>query len=107
MTKENKKIIKDKRFRLAVFRSNKYIYAQIIDDDKGLTLVSAKEKDLDKKSLKGKMTKREKAALVGELLAQRAQKTGIKKIRFDRRFYKYRGRIKALAEAARKGGLDF
>ncbi len=107
MTKENKKIIKDKRFRLAVFRSNKYIYAQIIDDDKGLTLVSAKEKDLGKKSLKEEMTKREKAALVGELLAQRAQKAGIKKIRFDRRFYKYHGRIKVLAEAARKGGLDF
>jgi len=104
--KEDKKK-QDKRFRLAVFRSQKYIYAQIIDDEKGFTLVSCQEKDLDKKDRQENLKNVEKAALVGARLAKKALKSGIKKVRFDRRSYKYHGRVKALAEAARKGGLDF
>ena len=103
---KNKKTL-DKRFRLAVFRSNKYIYAQIIDDQKGYTLVSCNEKELDKKDLKGEVTNIKKASLIGELLAEKAKKSGVKKIKFDRRSYKYHGRVKALAEGARKGGLEF
>jgi len=92
---------------LAVFRSNKYIYAQIIDDKESHTLVSCGEKELNKKDLKEKITKVKKAGLVGELLAEKAKKAGVKKIKFDRRSYKYHGRVKALAEGARKGGLEF
>jgi len=95
----------EKRLRLAVFRSNKYISAQIVDDEKRLTLVGVSEKDLAKN--KEKATKSARAVLVGEILATKALKKGLKKIRFDRRCYRYHGRIKALAEAARKGGLDF
>ena len=93
----------EKRLRLAVFRSNKSISAQIIDDEKGVTLVAATEKDL--KDIKG--TKMEKAALVGDMLAQKALKKGLKKVKFDRRNYRYHGRVQVLADAARKGGLDF
>lgn len=93
----------EKRLRLAVFRSNKSISAQIIDDQKGVTLVAASEKDL--KDVKG--TKMEKAALVGDMLAQKALKKGLKKVKFDRRNYRYHGRVQVLADAARKGGLDF
>lgn len=89
------------RPRLAVFRSNKAIYAQIIDDEKGQTLVAASEKDLKSG------TKTEKAQMVGETLAKKAVKLGIKKVKFDRRGYQYHGRVKALAEGARKGGLLF
>lgn len=92
------------RLRLSVFRSNKYIYAQIIDDKKGKTLVSASEKDL--KLGKGK-TKTERAKLVGEILAQKAKKAKIKKVVFDRGAYKFHGRVAALAGSLRKGGLDF
>jgi large subunit ribosomal protein L18 len=94
----------EKRLRLAVFRSNKAISAQIIDDEQGLTLVSASEKDLKNNP---KVTKMEKATLIGTILAQKAIKKGLKKVRFDRRSYRYRGRVQSLAEAARKGGLDF
>ncbi len=93
-----------KRLRLAVFRSAKHIMAQIIDDEKGQTKACASEKDLPKKE---KLTKTEKAKLIGEILAQKALKLGIKKIKFDRRSYRYHGRIKTLADEARKGGLDF
>jgi len=93
-----------KRLRLAVFRSAKHIVAQIIDDEKGQTLVTASEKDLSKKE---KLTKTEKAKLIGEILGKKALKLGLKKIKFDRRSYQYHGRVKALAEGARQGGLDF
>lgn len=84
------------RPRLSVFRSNKGLYAQIIDDEKGETLVSAKgEKGL------------QAAAVTGEALAAKALKKKIKKVVFDKSGYKYHGRIKALADAARKGGLEF
>jgi large subunit ribosomal protein L18 len=93
--------------RLNVFRSLKHIYAQVIDDSQGRTLVSAStvEPDLHKK-VAGK-TKTEQAAIVGQAIAERAQKAGLKKIVFDRGGYKYHGRVKSLAEAAREGGLDF
>ena len=92
------------RPRLSVFRSNKYIYAQIIDDAKGKTLVSAGSKD---KEIKEAKTRMEKAGLVGEIIAKRGAKAKIKKVVFDRSGYKYHGIIKALAEGARKGGLEF
>lgn len=93
------------RPRLNVYRSNKNIYAQIIDDDKGVTLVSANtlEKDLDLESTSNK----EAAAYIGKLVAERALEKGIKKVVFDRGGYIYHGRVKALAEAAREAGLEF
>ena len=94
----------NKRPRLSVFRSNKYISGQIIDDGQGVTLVSASEADL---KMKKKSSKTERAELVGQLLGQKAVKKGIKKVWFDRRRYQYHGRAKALAEGARKGGLKF
>lgn len=93
-----------KRLRLSVFISNKYTSAQIIDNEAGKTLVSASEKDiLD--SPKG--TKMEEAKLLGKILAQKAIKKGVKKISFDRGDRQYHGRVKALAEGAREGGLEF
>jgi large subunit ribosomal protein L18 len=86
--------------RLSVSRSNKYIFGQIIDDKNEKTLVSFSSKKLDKK-----MTKTEAAGLVGEKLASLAKAKKIIKVRFDRSGYKYHGRVKALAEGARKGGL--
>ena len=95
------------RPRLCVFRSLKNIHAQVIDDSTGCTLVSASSLDVDiKDKIKGKK-KTEIAEQVGSLVAQRALGKGIKKLAFDRGGYKYHGRIKALAEAARKVGLDF
>ena len=90
--------------RLAVFRSNKEIYAQIINDETGNTLVAASSKQKD---IKAKGTKTEVAAIVGKAIAEKAVKAGIEKIAFDRGGYLYHGRVKALAEAAREGGLKF
>lgn len=92
------------RPRLSVFRSNRYLYAQIIDDAKGKTLFSASSRE---KGLATPKTTIEKAAKVGEALAKKATKAKIKKVTFDRSGYKYHGIIKALAEGARKGGLEF
>jgi len=92
------------RPRLCVFRSNKHIYAQLIDDKKGHTLISAS--DLELKNV-GKLKKKEKAFEVGKLVAEKAKKKNIKKIVFDRGGYKYHGKVKALAEGAREGGLMF
>lgn len=94
----------NKKLRLSVFRSHRYIYAQIIDDQKGVTLASASEADLKPSK---KATKTEQARLVGEALAQKALKAKIKKVWFDRGRFRYHGRVKALAEGARKGGLKF
>lgn len=93
--------------RLNVFRSLDEIYVQVIDDDKGHTLVSAStlENEL-KKKLKGK-TKKEQAKLVGQTVADRAKKKGIKDVVFDRGGYKYIGRVAALADGARENGLKF
>lgn len=91
------------RPRLNVFRSLKHLYVQLIDDQKGVTLTSAKDNEIKVK--KGK--KAEIAWQVGELIASKAAKLGIKKAVFDKGGYKYHGRIKAVAEGARKGGLKF
>lgn len=91
--------------RLAVFRSNNEIYAQIVDDTKGTTLVAASSRDKEISAAKG--TKTEKAALVGKAVAQKALKEGIEKVAFDRGGYLYHGRVKSLAEGAREGGLKF
>lgn len=90
------------RPRLHVYRSNRYIYAQIIDDAKGKTLVACSEKEI---TIKG--TKTQRAAAIGECIAKKAIKAKITKVRFDRGYYKYHGRVKAIAEAARKEGLEF
>ena len=92
------------RPRLAVFRSNTGIHAQLIDDTEGRTLAAASWLDL-KRSFKG--TKTEQAAEVGKLLAANAKKAGIEQVVFDRGGYLYHGRVKALAEGAREGGLRF
>lgn len=91
--------------RLTVFRSNKEIYAQLIDDAEGKTLVSAssREKGIADK----KVAKIEQAKLVGQLIAEKAKEAGIENVVFDRNGYLYHGRIKSLAEAAREGGLKF
>lgn len=91
--------------RLNVFRSNSNIFAQIIDDEKGVTLVSASSIDKELKIEKGSNIA--SAAQVGELLAKRALKAKITKVTFDRGGYQYHGRVKALAEAARENGLEF
>jgi large subunit ribosomal protein L18 len=90
--------------RLSVFRSNKEIYAQIINDTTGTTLLSASSKQKD---IKATGTKSDVAATVGKAIAEKAVKAGIEKIAFDRSGYLYHGRVKALAEAAREGGLKF
>ncbi len=96
------------RPRLCVFRSNQHIYAQLIDDQKGKTLASAK--DLEIKNIKSKNDlsgKQAKSFNVGVLIAEKAEKLKIKKVVFDRGGYKYHGRVKALAEGARSKGLIF
>lgn len=92
------------RPRLTVFRSSQHIYAQIIDVAGGKILAAAS--DLNLKSSQ-KLSKTAKSVAVGEAVAQKAKKSGVVKVMFDRGAYKYHGRIKALAEAARKGGLEF
>ena len=91
--------------RLSVFRSNKEIYAQIINDVDGKTISTASSRDKNISSAKG--TKTEKAALVGKALAEKALKAGVEKITFDRGGYLYHGRVKSLAEGAREAGLKF
>jgi large subunit ribosomal protein L18 len=93
------------RPRLCVFRSNKHFYAQIIDDTKGYTICSASTLELKDKIKK--TWSQEAAKEVGKLIAQKALEKGIKKVVFDRRFYKYHGKVKACAEGAREGGLEF
>lgn len=94
------------RPRLVVFRSLKHIYAQIIDDSTGKTLVSASSKSKDIEIAKG-AKKTEQGFQVGQKLGEKAIAAGLSKIVFDRAGYKYHGRVKALAEGARKAGLDF
>lgn len=91
------------RPRLSVFRSNKEIYAQIIDDENGVTLLSASSRD--KGITRG--TNIETAAAVGKLIAEKAKEAGIETISFDRGGYLYHGRVKSLAEGAREAGLKF
>jgi large subunit ribosomal protein L18 len=95
----------DGRPRLAVFRSLNHIYAQVIDDTSGRTLAAASTVD---KELKGSTsTKSEEAAVVGRLIAQRAKAAGVERVVFDRAGFRYHGRIKSLADAAREAGLEF
>jgi len=95
------------RPRLCVFRSLNHIYAQIIDDSLGHTLTHASILDPEIKDKAVGKTKRDKAGLVGSLVAERALNEGITQVVFDRGGYKYHGRVKALAEAAREAGLKF
>ena len=120
MTRQNNRILRRKgrvrgalrraageRKRLSVFRSSKHIYAQVIDDEDGVTVASAST--AEKSSLEGLKTGAsvDAAKAVGKLIAQRAQEKGVKDVIFDRGSYLYHGRIKALADAAREGGLNF
>ncbi|MEX2436626.1 MAG: 50S ribosomal protein L18 [Candidatus Paceibacterota bacterium] len=89
------------KLRLSVFRSNKYIHAQVINDAERKTLVAATSKEVKKG------TKIDKAKEVGKIIAEKAKKEGINDVVFDRREYKYHGRVKALADGAREGGLKF
>tara|TARA_Y100000310_G_C20335680_1_gene647380 strand:+ start:62 stop:421 length:360 start_codon:yes stop_codon:yes gene_type:complete len=95
------------RYRLSVFRSSNNIYAQIIDDDKGKTLLSSSTLDKKIKSKFKNTGNKEAASEIGKILAEKAKEKGIKKVIFDRGRYIYHGRIKALADSAKKGGLDF
>lgn len=97
------------RPRLSVFRSLKHTYAQLIDDERGATIVSAStlSDDVQKELGNGSHTKTDASKAVGKVLARMALEKGIKKIRFDRGGYLYHGRVQALADAAREGGLEF
>jgi len=95
------------RPRLCVFRSLNHVHAQLIDDSRDQTLVSMSTLDSQVKSKTNGMGKSKKAGIVGTLLAEKALSKGIKQVVFDRGGYKYHGRVKALAEAARKAGLEF
>lgn len=95
------------RPRLSVFRSSKQIYAQIIDDAKGVTIVSASSVEKDLRGSLKTGADIEAAKAIGKLVAERAKKAGVTQVVFDRGSYLYHGRVKALAEGAREGGLDF
>jgi large subunit ribosomal protein L18 len=92
------------RPRLAVYRSNRYIYAQVIDDDSGATLASASSQE---ESLRSKTLTVDTAGEVGKLVAERAKEAGIETVVFDRGGYRFHGRVKALADGAREAGLEF
>jgi large subunit ribosomal protein L18 len=103
----NLRSVANGRPRLSVFRSSKHIYAQIIDDAAGRTLAAASTLDAALKESLGKGTDVAAASAVGKLVAERAKAAGIERVVFDRGAYLFHGRIKALADAAREGGLDF
>lgn len=104
LARTRKKLMQTKdRVRLTVFRSNAHMYAQLIDDQKGITLVAASEKELPV----DKMPKIERAKKLGALLAEKAKEKKIEKIMFDKGSYRYHGRVRAFADAAREGGLQF
>lgn len=95
------------RPRLSVFRSHKHIYAQVINDDEGRTLVSASSLDKELRDAIGYGGNKQAAAALGKAIAERALAAGVKQVCFDRREYQYHGRVQALAEAAREAGLSF
>ncbi len=97
-----KRPVHTERLRLSVFRSAKHIYAQVIDDEQGRTVAEA-----NSKALAAQGNKTEQAKEVGKLLAERAVAAGVKSVVFDRGSFRYHGRVKALAEGAREGGLEF
>jgi len=95
------------RPRLCVFKSSRHIYAQIVNDELGKIIVTASTLSPEIKTKVSKLKKTEAAALVGELLAEKSKGAGIKSVSFDKGGYAYHGRVKVLAEACRKGGLEF
>ncbi len=95
------------RPRLAVFRSSKHIYVQVINDDSGTTLASASTLDPEVRGSTPYGGNKSAAAVIGRVVAERAKQAGIDKVCFDRRSYKYHGRVQALADAAREAGLLF
>ncbi|MFQ6016117.1 MAG: 50S ribosomal protein L18 [Anaerolineae bacterium] len=95
------------RPRFNVFRSLKHIYAQVVDDARGQTLVAASTLEPGLRNRVKGLTKKEQAKLVGQVVAERALSKGIKQVTFDRGGYKYHGRVRSLAEGAREGGLQF
>ena len=106
VTNKLKKVVKMGRFRLSIFRSTKNISAQIIDDTKNITLLSASSVEKDIKETKTK-NKSKLSVIVAEKLAKKAQEKKISKIYFDRGIYKYHGRVKIFAETLRKNGMEF
>ena len=106
-TREKIKRSANGRYRLSVFKSSNNIYAQIIDDNKGTTLLSSSTLDKSVKSKFKNTGNKEAAGEIGKILAEKAKQKGIKKVIFDRGKYIYHGRIKVLAESARKAGLEF
>ena len=106
VTNKVKKVASKDRFRLSIFRSSKNITAQIIDDTKNITLLSASSVEKDIKS-DSKINKTELSKIVAEKLAKKAQEKKITKIYFDRGTYKYHGRVKIFAETLRKNGMEF
>ncbi len=101
------KAVAGDRLRLSVFRSSKHIYAQVIDDRKGATVVAASSLEKDMRTSLKTGADIDAAKAVGKLVAERAAKAGVKDVVFDRGNYIYHGRVKALADAAREGGLNF
>ena len=95
------------RPRLAIFRSSKHIYAQVINDSNGTTIAQASTVDPEVKASVTYGGNKAAAAVVGRVVAERAKKAGLEKVSFDRRSYKYHGRVQALADAAREAGLQF
>ena len=95
------------RPRLSVFRSHQNIYAQVIDDGRGMTVAAASTLDPSLRTSLGSRGDKAAAAAVGKLIAERARKAGVEAVVFDRGSYLYHGRVKALADAAREGGLKF
>ncbi len=98
---------KNLRLRLSVHRSAQHIYAQVIDDVKGVTVAAASTTDADVKGKIKSSANKAAAEVVGKLVAERAKKAGVEQVAFDRGSYAYHGRVKALAEAAREAGLSF
>lgn len=99
------KIKKAAGMRLSIFRSSRYLYAQVIDDAKGKTLLSVSEKEILPSSKK--LTKSEHAKLLGSIVAEKAKRAKVTQVVFDRGSYKYHGRVKTFAESARENGLKF
>jgi large subunit ribosomal protein L18 len=95
------------RPRLSVFRSGKHIYAQVIDDGRGLVMATASTLEKDSRSEPKNGANKEAAGRIGKAIAERALAAGVNEVVFDRGSYKYHGRVKALAKAAREGGLNF
>jgi large subunit ribosomal protein L18 len=106
-TRYNVKRLSKGKPRLSVFRSGKHVYAQVIDDAAGRTLAAASSVDKDLRATLKTGADKEAAAAVGRAVAERAVKAGVSQVVFDRGGYHYHGRVKALAEAAREGGLKF